>query len=324
MKRRSLLTATGAGLVLAAPNVNAQAAWPSRPIRVIAPFAPGGSVDTYARITARKMQERLGVNVVVENRTGASGTVGGRYVAGSDPDGHTFCFSASVQTVARLVLRDPGYDPITDLVPVTRVGAGPLLLIMAPQRPQNTLQEVVAAIRQNPNNWIFSTSALGAAGHLATIEFIRQVGVDLTIATYRGTTPALVDLVSDRVQLHFDPMLATLPPTRDGRVKAIAITSPQRSRAAPNVPTTAEQGMPSVDLQSWWGLWGPRGTPAEIIARIEQELSTAMLEPDVLQAVEPLGIVPLFQNSADFARFIQADFDRTAELLRIANFRPEG
>lgn len=322
MKRRTLLTATGAGLALGTPAL-AQAAWPARPIRIIAPFAPGGSVDTYARITARKMQERLGVSVVVENRTGASGTVGGRFVAQAEPDGYTFCFSASVQTVARLVLREAGYDPMTDLAPVCRVGAGPLLLIMAPQRPYTTLQEVVAAIRANPSNWAFSTSALGAAGHLATIEFIRQVGANLTIATYRGTTPALVDLMADRVQLHFDPMLATLPPVRDRRVKPIAITSPQRSPAAPDVPTTAEGGLPSVDLQSWWGLWGPRNTPAHVLARIERELSTAMLEPDVQEQVQGLGIVPLFENAATFGRFIQADFDRTRELLRIANFQPE-
>lgn len=323
MNRRGILTAAGAGLVLGAPAVRAQGAWPSRPIRLVAPFAPGGSVDAMARITAQKLQERLGQSVVVENRSGASGTVGGRFVAQSAPDGYIFCFSASVQTLARLVLRDPGYDPMVDLVPVARVGQGPLLLIMSPQRPQTTLQEVVAAIRANPRDWTFATSSLGAAGHLATVEFIRQLGVDVTIATYRGTGPVLPDLFSDRVQLIFDPMLATLPPVRANRAKPVAITSPRRSPAAPEVPTTAEGGMPSVDLQSWWAVWGPRGVPAEITDRIQRELSTAILEPDVAARTVTLGIEPLFQGGQELVNFIQRDFTRTEELLRIANFRPE-
>ncbi len=326
MKRRNLIlagTGAGAGFALAAPAVHAQGAWPNRSIRLIAPFAPGGSVDTMARITAQKLQERLGQPVVVENRAGANGAVGGIMVAQAPADGYTFCFSASVQILARLVMRSPGYDPLTDLEPVARVGQGPLLLIMAPQRPQTTLQEVVAAIRANPRDWTFATSALGAAGHLATIEFIRQIGADLTVAAYRGTTPALADLFTDRVQLIFDPMLATLPPVRANRVKPVAITSARRSPAAPEVPTTAEGGMPSVDLQSWWGLWSPRGLPAEISQRIQRELSTAMLEPDVAQRTVTLGIEPLFEGMPAFAQFIQRDFQRTEELLRLANFQPE-
>lgn len=322
MKRRTLIAA-GAGVALAAPQVLAQGNWPNRPIRLVAPYAPGGSVDTMARITAQKLQERLGQTVLVENRSGASGTVGGRYVAQAAPDGYTFCFSASVQTLARLVLRDPGYDPMVDLVPVARVGQGPLLLIMPQQRPQTTLQEVVAAIRANPREWNFATSSLGAAGHLATVEFIRQIGVDMTVVTYRGSAPALTDLFADRVQLMFDPMLATLPPVRANRVKALAITSARRSQAAPEVPTTAEAGMPGVDLQSWWGLWAPKGVPAEITGRIQRELSTAILEPDVAARTVTLGIEPLFQGGQELVDFIQRDFNRTEELLRTANFRPE-
>jgi tripartite-type tricarboxylate transporter receptor subunit TctC len=321
IQRRSLLATTG--LALAAPAVHAQGAWPNRSVRVIAPFAPGGSVDTMARLTAQKLTERLGQSFVVENRAGANGAVGGIAVAQSPPDGHTLCFSASLQTLARLVMRNPGYDPLVDLDPIGRVGQGPLLLIMAPQRPQTTLPELVAAIRANPRDWAFATSSLGSAGHLATIEFMRQLGVELTVAAYRGTTPALADLFTDRVQLIFDPMLATVPPVRAGRVKAMAITSARRSPAAPEVPTTAEGGMPSVDLQSWWGYWGPRGTPPEVKARIAEVLTPAMREADVLERTVALGIEPMFEPAPEFARFIQRDFQRTEELLRIANFQPE-
>ncbi|MFN3447324.1 MAG: Bug family tripartite tricarboxylate transporter substrate binding protein [Roseococcus sp.] len=321
MKRRELIAA-GAALGLAAPAL-AQGGWPQRGVRVIVPFAPGGSVDTMARLTAQKLQDRLGQPFVVENRAGGNGTVGGIAVAQSPADGHTLCFSASVQTLARLVMRNPGYDPLTDLDPIARVGQGPLLLIMAPQRPQTTLQEVVAAIRANPRDWSFATSALGAAGHLATVEFIRQIGVDVPIVSYRGTSPALADLFTDRVQLIFDPMLATLPPVRANRVKPIAITSARRSPAAPDVPTTAEGGMPSVDLQSWWGYWGPRNTPEEVKARMGEALRAIMAEPDVTERTTSLGIEALFEGAPQFAQFIRRDFERTQELLRIANVQPE-
>lgn len=323
MNRRSLLAMTGAGLTLAAPGVLAQGTWPNRQIRLIAPFAPGGSVDAMARVTAQKLQERLGQTVVVENRTGGNGTVGGLAVAQAAPDGYTFCFSASIQILARLVMQNPGYDPMTDLVPITRVGQGPLLLIMNLQRPQTTLQEVVAAVKANPAAWSFGVSSLGSAGHLATIEFIRQVGADVTAASYRGTSPALADMMGGTIGLIFDPMLATLPPVRAGRVKGVAITSAQRSPAAPDVPTTAEGGMPSVDLQSWWAIWGPRGLPAEIAARINRELSTAILEPDVHQRVGTLGIEPMFQAGTELNDFMARDFARTQELLRIAKFEPQ-
>jgi tripartite-type tricarboxylate transporter receptor subunit TctC len=212
---------------------------------------------------------------------------------------------------------------VADLLPVTRVGEGPLLLVMTASRPQTTLAEVMAAARANPRDWAFAVSSLGAAGHLATIEFIRQLGVELTQAPYRGTAPALTDVVAGNVQLMFDPILATLPQVRNNRVKALAITAPTRSEAAPGIPTAAEAGMPGLDIQSWWALWGPRGVPAEITGRIGEVLRTGMFEPDVLARVATLGITPKAESGADFAGFIQRDFERSQTLLRIANFQPE-
>jgi len=321
MLRRQIMAA-GAGL-LAAPSVWAQGAWPNRNIRIIVPFTPGGATDGMARVTAGKLQEKLGQTVVVENRPGANGAVGGQFVARETADGYTFLFSASIQILGRLVMRNPGYDPVADLLPITRVGEGPLLLVMNGARPQTTLAEVVAAARANPRDWSFAVSSLGAAGHLATIEFVRQVGVDLVQAPYRGTAPALTDVVAGNVQLMFDPILATLPQVRAGRVKGLAITAPTRSAAAPEIPTATEAGMPGLDIQSWWALWGPRGVPAEITARIGQALSVGMFEPDVLARVGSLGITPKAESGADFAAFIQRDFARSQDLLRLANFQPE-
>ena len=321
MQRRTLIL-TGAAL-LAAPAGHAQGAWPNRPVRVIVPFTPGGATDGMARVTAGKLQEKLGQPFVVENRPGANGAVGGQFVAGSAPDGYTLCFSASIQTLGRLVMRNPGYDPITDLTPVARVGQGPLLMVMNQARPQQTLAEVLAAVRAAPRDWSFAVSSLGAAGHLATIEFIRQAGVEITQVPYRGTAPALTDVVAGNVQLMFDPILATLPQVRERRVRGLAITAGSRSQAAPDIPTAAEAGMPGLDIQSWWALWGPRGLPAEITARVGEVLRTGMFEPDVLQRVGTLGIEPLAEIGPDFAAFIRRDFERADALLRLANFQPE-
>jgi tripartite-type tricarboxylate transporter receptor subunit TctC len=314
--------ATGA-VLLGAPAVRAQGAWPNRPVRVIVPFTPGGATDGMARVTAGKLQEKLGQPFVVENRPGANGAVGGQAVATAAPDGYTLCFSASIQILARLVMRNPGYDPVADLAPVARVGQGPLLMVMNQARPQTTLAEVLAAVRAAPRDWSFAVSSLGAAGHLATIEFTRQAGVEITQVPYRGTAPALTDVVAGNVQLMFDPILATLPQVRERRVRGLAITAGARSAAAPEIPTAAEAGMPGLDIQSWWALWGPRALPAEITARIGEALRTGMAEPDVLARVGTLGIEPLAEIGPDFAAFISRDFARSQELLRLANFQPE-
>ena len=312
----------GAGL-LAAPAVLAQGTWPNRPVRVIVPFTPGGATDGMARVTAGKLAEKLGQPFVVENRAGANGAVGGQAVASAAPDGYTLCFSASIQILARLVMRNPGYDPVADLAPVARVGQGPLLLVMNRARPQQTLAEVLAAARANPRDWPFAVSSLGAAGHLATIEFTRQAGVELTHVPYRGTAPALTDVVAGNVQLMFDPILATLPQVRNNNVRGLCITAGSRSQAAPEIPTAQEAGMPGLDIQSWWALWGPRALPAEITARIGEVLRTGMFEPDVLARVGTLGIEPLAEIGADFGAFIRRDFERSEQLLRLANFQPE-
>jgi len=322
MNRRSLLA--GAALApLATPGL-AQAPWPSRgAVRIIVPFTPGGSTDGMARVTAGKLQEKLGQTFIVENRAGANGAVGGQLVAGSAPDGYTLCFSASIQVMARLVMRNPGYDPLVDLVPIMRVGRGPLLLVMNPARGPANLTELIAAVRANPRAWNIATSSLGAAGHIATIELIRLIGQDIPVIPYRGTAPALTDVIANNTAMMIDPILATLPPVRAGTLRGLAITATQRNAAAPDVPTAAEQGQPSLDIQSWWGLWGPRGTPAEVIGRIGDVLSTGMFDADIAPRVNNMGVEPAAERAAEFARFIQADFERSAALLRLANFQPE-
>jgi tripartite-type tricarboxylate transporter receptor subunit TctC len=320
--RRTLMLAGLAAPVLATPAL-AQQPWPARTIRLVVPFTPGGSTDGMARIGAQKLQEKLGQTVVVENRPGGNGTVGGMAVVQAAPDGYTLLSSASIQVMARHVMKEPGYDPNRDLMPVARMGQGPLLLVMNKDRAPRDITALVAAAKADPRAWTFATSSLGSAGHLATIEFNRLTGLDIPIASYRGTAPALQDVTAGNVQLMIDPILATGPAARQGTVRALAITRPQRSPAAPEVPSAPEAGLPGMDFFSWWAIWGPRGLPAEIVARVNGALREAMQEPDTVQRLTALGVEAVAETPAEFAAFIQRDVARNAALLQLANFKPD-
>lgn len=321
MDRRTML---GAALALPlAGRARAQAAWPSRSIRMVIPYTPGGATDAMARLAAQKLQEKLGVTVVPENRAGANGTIGGNAVATAAPDGYTVLFTASIHVMARQVMRQVPYDPVTDFTPVARVGRGPLLLVAPPRLPQGTIAEVVAAARREPAKWSFAVSSLGSAGHLATLQFLRLAGVDMAIVPYRGSAPGLADVAAGNVQLMMDPILATLPLARGGQVKALAITTAQRSRIAPEIPTAAEAGLPGLEFASWYGLWGPKGLPPAMVQRMNQALREAMAEPAVIQRLTELGFEPVAESPEEFAAFILRDVAENAELLRAANFQPE-
>ncbi|WP_083747380.1 Bug family tripartite tricarboxylate transporter substrate binding protein [Teichococcus deserti] len=292
-------------------------------MRLVVPFAPGGSVDGMARILAQRLQEALGQSFVVENRSGASGAVGGNSVARGESDGHTLLFSASIQAVQRLVLKNPGYDPLTDLRPVARVGQAPVLLLAAKDRAEQGIEQVVAAARAEPRRWSFGTGALGSAGHLATVEFIRKLGVDLPVVPYRGTAPALADLLAGTIGLLFDPVLATLPPVLGGQAQGLMVSSAARNPAVPQVPTTAEAGFPGVDIQTWWAIWGPRALPDAVAETLNRALAAILPDPALRARVASLGIETLHQQGPALDAFIRQEYARTQELLRLAGFEPE-
>jgi tripartite-type tricarboxylate transporter receptor subunit TctC len=318
VRRRGLLASS----LLAGPAL-AQPAWPSRPIRAIIPYTPGGATDAMSRLAAQKLQDAFGVQVIPENRPGGSGTVAGLAVVEAPPDGHTLLFTASIHVMAKQVLKAAPYDPIADFTPVARTGQGPLLLVTGPRRPESRIDEVVAAARRDPKDWTWGVSSLGAAGHLATLEFNRLAGLSIPVTPYRGSAPALADIAAGHVQLMCDPILAALPLARGGQVKALAITRPQRSPIAPEIPTAAESGMPGLDFGSWYGVWGPRGLPPEIVARLNAALVAGMAEPRTVERLSALGFEPVAEAPAAFAAFIAADVARNAALLAQAGFTPE-
>src|SRR5215813_15141073 len=218
MRRRDFLAGlAAAGTGLQANSARAEA-YPdrSRTIRLIVPFAAGGGVDVLGRLYAEKLKEMHGLTVVVENRAGANGSLGATVVAQSPPDGYTLLFSASTHIVARLVMSGVPHDPVTDFTPIARVGEAPMVLIMAPDRPQKTVAEVVANAMKSPERWVFAASSVGSMGFLATLAFNQIAGLNLTVTAYRGTAPALTDVAGSHVQLMIDPVLALLPMARSG------------------------------------------------------------------------------------------------------------
>ena len=317
----SALAATGANLI-ARPARAESYPVASRPIRLVVPFAPGGGVDVLARLYAEALKDAHGLTVVVENRGGANGSLGGQMVHQAAPDGYTLLFSASTHTMARLVMRNAPYDPLTEFTPIARVGEAPMLVIMSADRPQKTIAEVIADAKKAPERWIFAASSLGSMGYLATVAFNQNAGLNLTITSYRGTAPALTDVAGGHVQLMIDPLLVLLPQARGGQVKALAITTPKRSALAPDIPTAAESGMTGLEFVSWYGFWGPKGLPAEVVAWINTAANAATRDLVKSGRFAELGQEPVTGTPEDFGRYIEADFARNAALLKAAKFEP--
>ncbi len=319
---RRLLLATGAGLALARPSL-AQGSWPNRPIRMIVPYTPGAATDAMARLAAQKLQEKLGVTVVVENRAGANGAIGSQAALQAPADGYTILGSASIHPMARHVMKAAPYDPVTDFIPVARTARGPLVLVINPRLPQTTIPQVVEAAKAEPAKWSFATSSLGAAGHLGSIDFNRRTGANIEIVGYRGSAPALTDVAAGNAQLMFDPVLATLPLIRGGQLRGLGIATAERTALAPGLPTLAEAGLPGFEFYSWYGVWAARATPREIVDRLNAVIVEAMREPAVFERLTGLGFEPVAETVDALERFIQEDVARNAELLRIANFEPQ-
>jgi tripartite-type tricarboxylate transporter receptor subunit TctC len=315
----SSLAVLGAGLP--APSAFAQAKdFPNRPVRLIVPFPAGGGVDVFARLLGEKLKETKGYTVVVENRAGANGAVGGMAVKQSDPDGYTMLFSAATHLMAQQVMKSAPYDPMADFSFIARVGEAPMLLVMSPKLPQKTIADVVADARKQPDKWTFATAALGAPGHLATIAFNKLAGTGIMIIPYRGTAPGLTDVAAGNVQLMIDPILALLPMAQGGQVRALAVTSAKRSALAPDIPTAAESGLPGLEHATWYGVWGPKGVPADIVTMLNAAINDAVKALAQEGRLAKLGIEAVTETPAQFMDFAKKDLARNTELLKAVNF----
>ena len=320
-KRIALLAALAAALTTS--SVRAQTgSFPERPIRFVVPFAPGGGVDATARLIAQMIQEKQGAQVLVENRAGSNGTIGGLAVQQSAPDGYTLLYSGATHVMARSVMLKAPYDPVADFSPVARTGEAPLVMVISPKLPQGTLKDVVAAVKANPQSWTVAIPTLGAPSHLATLLFGKLAEVKLTVLPFRGTAPALNDVAGGHVQMLIDAGIALLPAARGGTVKAIAITTEKRSALAPELATAAESGMPGLVYVSWYGAWGPKGLPAPIATKLNAMINAASTELAKSGKLATLGVEPVTESVETFARYIDKDVARNVDLLKAADFKP--
>ena len=301
----------------------AQAKFPEGPLRIVVPFAAGGGVDNAARLVAKQMQTNLNVPVVVENRPGANGSIGGKTVQTAAPDGQTLLFSASTHVLAKYVMAHPPYDPLTDFSYIARVGEAPLMMVIPPNSPQNTLKEVMAAVKAQPDQWTAGLPALGAASHLGTLMFAKNAKTDITTAVYKGTAPALTDVAGGHAQILIDSIISLQNMAKGGRVKPIVVTSAKRSPVMPQVPTAVESGFPGFVTTSWYGLWGPKNIPEDRIQLLNKAANEAVAQLVKAGAFEQLGIDPIKETPEEFRRFSGAYVTESADLLRGAGFKPD-
>ena len=302
----------------------AQTKLPEGPIRMVVPFAAGGGVDSAARLIAKQLGANLNVSVLVENRPGANGSVGGKFVQTSNPDGMTLLFSASTHALAKQVMANSPYDPQTDFAAVARVGLAPLMMVISPNLPQTKLSEVIAAARQNPEKWTAALPALGAASHLGTLMFANQGNLpNLVTAVYKGTAPALTDVAGGHVQIQIDAIIALQGLAKSGKVKPIMVTSAKRSSVMPNVPTAIESGYPKFVTESWYGVWAPKSTPPDRVQFLNKALNEAVQQLEKSGALDAIGVDPITEGVDEFKKYMAAYVLESADLLRGAGFKPE-
>ncbi|WP_237214129.1 Bug family tripartite tricarboxylate transporter substrate binding protein [Falsiroseomonas oryziterrae] len=303
---------------LAAPALAQQ-----RQVRFVVPYPPGGTTDLTGRILSPRAGETLGQTWVVENRSGANGAVGAEAVARSAPDGTTLLYSNEVLTVLPFVQRNVPFDLQTDLTPIARTVSIPYVMIGGAQLTQQNLAQLLDAIRREPTRFSFAGSSLGSVGQLATAALWQKLGVETTFVSYRGTGPAMNDLVSGAVSLFIAPLGPALPLVRDGRVRAYAVTSARREAVLPEVPTLVEAGFAELVYEGWCGLWGPRGLPADQVARINAAMNASANEPANAQRMAAVGLTPLNETSQAFAELIAAEIPRNRALVAAARIQPE-
>jgi tripartite-type tricarboxylate transporter receptor subunit TctC len=303
--------------------LRAQSGFPNRPIRIVVPVAAGGGVDTFARLIAAKVKTQKDITFIVENRTGGNSTIGGLDVQRAAPDGHTVLFHASTHNVANLVLKNAPYDPVKDFTPIAVCGETPMVHIIANSRSEKTVAEIVAAAKAAPDKWSFATAQLGAPGHLAAVAFNQYNDLKLPIIPYRGTAPAANDVVGGHNPMMIEAILSLLQLVKNGSVRAVAVTSKKRSSLAPEIPTMTELGLPALNFGAWWGMWGPPGLSADLANTINGWVNAAVKDLTAEGRLAALGIEPHTESPQFFAQYMAEDHDRSAKLLKAANFQPE-
>jgi tripartite-type tricarboxylate transporter receptor subunit TctC len=288
----------------------AQGAFPERPLRLVVGFPPGGSTDIVARLVAAKMSEGFGRTVVVENKPGAVGSIGSADVAKSAPDGYSLLFTIATTAVLNpMIMKNLTYDPFKDVQPVAMIAKIPNVLIVNKDVPARNLKELIAWLKANPGKHNYGSSGTGGAMHLSGELFKKQAGLDVTHVPYKGSAPAMVDLMGGTLVFMFDNITGSIGPAKAGQVRLLGVTTDERVSVLPDVPTIAESGLPEFKNSSWFAIFTRSGVPPPILARLEAESLKAVNHPDITAKLRELGAIPAPMGAAQLDRFWKADFD---------------
>jgi tripartite-type tricarboxylate transporter receptor subunit TctC len=320
MRRRSVLFGM-ATASLAAPALVQQ--FPSKPVRIVVPYTPGGGADTTARLIAPKLQDALGQTVVIDNKPGAGGTIGDDAVAKAAPDGHTLLLGAFAHAVNPSLMAKMPFRTPEDFAPVWLLVTVPELLVVTPSFPAKTVAELVAMAKAEPGKLSYASSGNGSAQHLAAELFKMRTGTDIQHVPYKGGSLAVADVAAGHVPFYFGNMSSALPQARAGRVRALAVTSPQRSPAAPEVPTLAESGVAGCEISEWNALLAPAGTPPATIERLQTEVAKVMAMDEIKAKFADLGAQPVGSTPAELAAFLRSEMTKWAEVVKVGNIRIE-
>ena len=322
--RRKFQWLLGASALSAYPNAPASAdVWPVRPLRLISPYAAGGSSDAIARLLARGLADALGKQVIVENKGGAGGIIGAQAAAQADPDGYTLLLGAPFLVTNPAIYPSLPFNALTDLAPLTLVSSYPNLMAVPNSSPAKSVQEFIAHAKANPGKVTFASSGVGASPHLSGELFRHMAGIDLVHVAYRGGGPVLNDLIPGRVDAYFGNLPTILPQVRGGLIRGLGVTSPTRFPIAMEIPTIAESGLPGYDVTTWQALFAPAKTPQAILEQIHRAARVALTQPDVKRRMEEIGTEVRFSTPAELAASLQAETEKWAPIIKAANIKPE-
>ena len=325
LTRRGALQGTAALALLPASRAAwAQAAWPDRPLRFVVPAAPGaGVLDIMARLLGQHLAVRFGQQVVIDNKPGAGNNLGAEFVAKQPADGHTLLMGNSSLAVAPYLYARLGYDPMADLLPVTQVNSAPLMLVLHPSLKVESVAELIAYAKANPGKLNYGSGGIGSTPYLATELFKSMAGIDVVHVPYKGGAPALADLVAGQLSFMIENVPGTMPFVKDGKLRALAITSQKRSPLAPELPTMAEAGVAGYEMIGWNGVFVATGTPFRIVNRLAGDLIAVIGTPEVKTQLAKLGAEPVGSQPDDFAAFVKAEAARWGRIIKERGIRPE-
>jgi tripartite-type tricarboxylate transporter receptor subunit TctC len=311
-------------LATAAAPAHAQN-YPERVVRIISPYPPGGSVDLMARVLAGKLSEVFGSSVIVETRSGAGGNTGAEFVAKSEPDGYTLLFTAPGPLAINPTLYSKGlnFDPSRDFAPIALFGSTPLVMMVSNDLPVKNVQELIALAKVKPGTINFGSAGVGTTPHLTGELFKSMAGVNIVHVPYRGTGPAMVDLMAGHIELFFDLLPNSVPQIKGGKVKALANAGPTRPASLPDLPTVAEQGLPGFSSTSWWGFVGPAKMPEAVKARLIEGTKKVLASPDVIKHMRDLSAEPGDAFGKDFSAFLAAEEKKWGDVIRVSGARAE-